>query len=125
MDFNALSLFERETGRNLLTNGLAELDATAYRALIWACAVAAEHARTDLPVEWCAEQLTIDQLGQELSHDDFPRLERTLDELWGLSWPAAEGGRSVDPLRPLRWLCGICGRLLSMISGSGRGSSGG
>lgn len=93
LDFNALATFEKETGRNALSEGLwLDLSATDLRALVWACAL---HAR---PL------LELSDVGEALDLDALEKVQEVLNRLWGLALPDPEPagedkGEAPDPPR--------------------------
>jgi len=89
LDGNAMTLFEAQTGKNLLrANTYNELNMTEIQILLWCCL-------KDEDME-----LKKDQLGKMYDMRDMPYIVEIMKQLWDVSMPDKDEG--TDPLATLQ-----------------------
>ena len=85
-DLNAMSNFEKVTGRNILTNALENLSANEIRALLWACLTDEDPS------------LTIEQVGKFVTLENMTEVAEKLNEAFTVAMPDKEAKEDTTPL---------------------------
>lgn len=86
LNFNAMALFEEQTGKNILASDVMENpSARDIRALLWACLVHED------------PELTVEQVGAMIHMGNIRDISQAIAAAWKKALPKARGGQ----VRPL------------------------
>ena len=84
IDFNAIALAEKETGKNLLNNSVwKDLSAGDIRAFLWAA------------LKWEDQGLTLEDVGAMIHPGNVDKIAKSIEKAWIAASPKGGGGTPV------------------------------